>query len=145
MLTNPLPHLRGNWEAATNMHRAATDYLMPADLLPPLTRTSLATWLWTFPSTSFPCPQNQFLLPLVLPHKMVVVMWPALSFVSSLSKFSLPFTTKWPVPHLSSSFSCTFHCTQVVYDIKNLVSCLLSPAEYTLWERRWKKHLNTLA
>lgn len=34
--------------------------------------------------------------------------------------------------------------TLIPHDIKNIISCLLSPVEYMLWERQWKKHLTTL-
>ncbi|XP_014114834.1 PREDICTED: endogenous retrovirus group K member 18 Pol protein-like [Pseudopodoces humilis] len=33
----------------------------------------------------------------------------------------------------------------VLHDIKNIMNCLLSPAEYMLWERQWKKHLKQLS
>ncbi|XP_015481404.1 uncharacterized protein LOC107203630 isoform X1 [Parus major] len=35
--------------------------------------------------------------------------------------------------------------TLVLHDIKNIMNCLISPAEYMLWERHWKKNLKTLA
>lgn len=35
--------------------------------------------------------------------------------------------------------------TLVPHDIKNIINCILSPAEYMLWERHWKRHLKTLS
>ncbi|XP_054374450.1 uncharacterized protein LOC129047136, partial [Molothrus ater] len=31
------------------------------------------------------------------------------------------------------------------HDVKNISHCLLSPAEYLLWDRHWKRHLKTLS
>lgn len=32
----------------------------------------------------------------------------------------------------------------ISHDIKNTMQCVLSPAEYMLWERQWKRQLSTL-
>ncbi|TRZ07376.1 hypothetical protein HGM15179_019734 [Zosterops borbonicus] len=34
--------------------------------------------------------------------------------------------------------------TLLPHDIRNIIGCLLTPAEYLLWERNWKKQLATL-
>lgn len=49
------------------------------------------------------------------------------------------------LPYFKNLFQVTFSThTPVPHDIKNVMSCLLSPAEYMLWERTWKKHLRGL-
>ncbi|TRZ12793.1 hypothetical protein HGM15179_014317 [Zosterops borbonicus] len=35
--------------------------------------------------------------------------------------------------------------TLLPHDIRNIIGCLLTPAEYMLWERNWKRRLVTLA
>lgn len=47
--------------------------------------------------------------------------------------------------YFKSLLQATFSSNVLVpHDIKNLLSCLLSPAEYILWERAWKRFLRGL-
>lgn len=48
-------------------------------------------------------------------------------------------------PYFKNLLQVTFSAhTLVPRDIKNIMSCLLSPAEYMLWERTWKKQVKGL-
>lgn len=48
-------------------------------------------------------------------------------------------------PCFKNLFAATFSAhTMVPHDIRNILSCLLSPAEFILWERHWKKQLRDL-
>lgn len=48
-------------------------------------------------------------------------------------------------PYFKNLLQITFsNFVLVPHDIKNIISCLLSPAEYMIWERAWKKQLRQL-